>query len=233
MKKEASGYMLKEYGSWSILIIAWLIGTAVSRSFNWTALPLLFSLALLINSKQAAVKWLRSPSAITPFAVFAGHIVLAAAILLGLFGSGIFMLLPLLVIPAAYLASIKLAGEHSLLTETLGFILLSLAAVLAKFLLTGGLDVRLFLGVAFYFTAGVLKVKVLLLRKTRDRIFIVVHAVCAVYVYHRMHIPIVILLPLLDNLLVAIYPYKVRLKTTGWIEVAKSLAVLALFIRYY
>lgn len=233
MKTDASGYVLKEYGSWSVLVIAWLIGVGVSRSFDWSAFVLLFALGLLINSKQAAVKWLRAPAEYKPLVIFLLHVALAAALLIVLFRDGVLMLLPLLALPAAFLASSKFAGEHALATELLGFMLLSLAAALAKFLLTGGLDVRLYLGTAFFFTAGVFKVKVLLLRKPKDRAFIVLHAALAAYVYHRMHIPLIILLPFIDNLIVAAYPYKVRLKTTGWIEVAKSLIVLALFILYY
>ena len=73
--------------------------------------------------------------------------------------------------------------------------------MLAKYLLTGGLDVRLFLGVALYFTAGVFKVKTLLLRKPKDRVLGALYILFSVYVYHRMHIPLIILLPLVDNLL--------------------------------
>jgi Flp pilus assembly protein protease CpaA len=105
--------------------------------------------------------------------------------------------------------------------------------VLAKFLLTAGLDARLFLGVALYFTAGVFKVKTLLLRKTQDRILGALYVMLSAYVYRRMHIPLIVLLPLIDNLIVAAWPYKVKLKTTGWIEVAKGLAFLGLFGFYY
>ncbi len=163
MKNEAKGYILKEYGSWSVLTIAYLIGLLVSREFKWEAVPVFVSLALLINSKQAYMKWMRGTAARKPLAIFLGQIIIAAVILLIVFKSDIPMLLPLLVFPAAYLASNWLAGEHSILTEALGFVLISLAAVLAKFLITEGLDVRLFVAVALYFTAGVFKVKVLLL----------------------------------------------------------------------
>jgi hypothetical protein len=82
-------------------------------------------------------------SGLASLAIFAGQVGVAIAILLAIFGSDIPRLLPL-VIPAGYLLSSKIAGEHSILTELLGFTLLSLAAVLVKFLLTNGLDVRLF-----------------------------------------------------------------------------------------
>jgi MFS-type transporter involved in bile tolerance (Atg22 family) len=127
----------------------------------------------------------------------------------------------------------KLKGEHFVLTEVLGFTLLSLAAVLAKFLLTDGLDLRLFLGVALYFSAGVFKIKAVLLKKTRDRVLTAIAVVVAAVVYHLLHIPIIILLPLVDNIIVAAVLYRVNLRTTGWIEVAKSLTLLGLFIGYY
>ena len=142
-------------------------------------------------------------------------------------------LLPLLIIPAAYLLSNKFAGEHYVVTELLGFALISLAAVLAKFLLTDGLDVRLFVGVALYFMAGVFKVKAVLFKKTKDRIFAALFVFFSIYVYRRFYISVIVLVPLLDNLIVAAVPYKVKLQTTGWIEVAKGILFLFLFVYYY
>jgi len=233
MRPAAKGYFLKEYGSWSVLIVSSLLGVGVSRVFSWTVIPLFIVLSLLINSKQAFTKWSRRTEGITALAVFLAQIAAAAIILVFLFGSGITMLLPLLVFPAAYLLSNRFAGEHAVLTEVLGFVLLSLAAVLMKYLLTGGIDVRLFLGVAFYFSAGVFKVKALLLKKTSYRFMTVLVILASLYVYHRMYIPVIILLPLLDNLIAAVTLYKVRLKTTGWIELAKSLVFMMLFLSYY
>ena len=233
MRSEAKGYFLKEYGSWSVLIIAYLIGIGVCKTFTWTAIPLFLALGLLINSKQAYTKWSRRTEDRKSLVIFVGHIAAATIILLAVFGSDIPMLLPLLVFPVAYLMMNKFAGEHSVLTELLGFTLLSLSAVLAKFLLTGGVDVRLFAGTAAYFTAGVFKVKALLLKKMKDRVLTMLDIVFAVLVYQRMHIPVIILLPLVDNLIASVFLYKVKLRTTGWIEVGKSLIFLALFIYYY
>jgi hypothetical protein len=233
MRTEARGYFLKEYGSWSVLIIAYLIGLGVSHTCSWTAIPLFLALGLLINSKQAFMKWVRRTGDRTSLAVFLGQIAVAVVVLVGVFRGDIPRLLPLLIFPALYLFMNKLKGEHFVLTEVLGFTLLSLAAVLAKFLLTHGLDERLFLGVALYFSAGVFKIKAVLLKKTRDRVLTAVAVVVAAVVYHLLHIPIIILLPLVDNLIVAGAIYRVKLQTTGWIEVAKSLTVLGLFISYY
>jgi len=233
MRPEVKGYFLKEYGSWSVLIVAYLIGVGVSRAFAWTLIPLFLALGLLINSKQAYTKWTRRPEDRKSLMIFAGQIAIAAIILLAVFGADIPMLLPLLIFPVAYLLMSRFAGEHSVLTEMLGFTLISLSAVLAKFLLTGGLDVRLFVGTALYFTAGVFKVKAVLMKKKKDRVLTMLYVVFTALVYHRMHIPQIILLPLVDNLIVSAFLYKVRLQTTGWIEVVKSLIFLSLFIYYY
>jgi hypothetical protein len=233
MRSEGKGYLLKEYGSWSVLTVAFLIGFGVSRSFPWQAIPLYAALGLLINSKQAYTKWTRQPTVWKHLGVFLVQIAVAAIVLLSLVAGKLPQVLPLLIVPAAYLLMHRFAGEHHVLTELLGFALLSLAAVIAKFLVVEGVDVRLFVATALYFTAGVFKVKAVLLRKTRDRVFAVLWVLVAAYVYHRFHITLLILLPLAENIVMAITLYKVRLQTTGWIEVAKSLAYLALMVVYF
>jgi YwiC-like protein len=230
---DAKTYFLKEYGSWSVLIVAYLVGACVSHAFTWLLFPLFAALALLINSKQAFMKWIRKREDRKSLLIMLGQFLAAAIILVVIFRSEIPRLLPLLVIPALYLLSNRVIGEHALITEILGFALISLAAVLAKFLLTDGMDVRLFIGVAFYFTAGVFKIKVLILKKIQDRIFTALYVLFSLFVYHRFYIPVIILLPLLDNLIVSATPYKVRLQTTGWIEVVKSILFLLLFVSYY
>lgn len=233
MKPEGKGYFLKEYGSWSVLIVAYGIGLGVSRAFPWQAVPVLFALALLINSKQAYTKWVRQRTVRRHLLVFLGQLAAAAVILIPVYGPGIPQLLPLLVFPAAYLLLNRFAGEHFVLTELLGFALLSLAAVLAKFLVVEGVDVRLFVATALYFTAGVFKVKSVLLKKALDRVLTVVYVLFAAYAYRRFQISFIILLPLVENIVMALTLYKVRLQTTGWIEVVKSLLFLALMAAYF
>jgi len=233
MKPEGRGYILKEYGSWSVLTVAFLTGLGVSRAFPWQALPLFGALGLLINSKQAYTKWTRQPAERVHLSVLLGQVAVSSVILFALFAGNLSQVLPLLIIPAAYLLMNRYAGEHHILTELLGFTLLSITAVLTKFLVVQGVDVRLFVATALYFTAGVFKVKAVLLRKMRDRVMTVLYVLFAVYAYQRFHIASLILLPLTENVFMAITLYKVRLQTTGWIEVAKSLAFLALMIFYF
>jgi len=230
MKPDGKGYILKEYGSWSVLTVAFLIGLGVTRELPWQALPLFIALGLLINSKQAYMKWTRQPLERKHLGVFLGQVAAASVILFALFAGNLSQVLPLLIVPAAYLLMNRYAGEHHVLTELLGFALLSLAAVLAKFQVVEGVDVRLFVATALYFTAGVFKVKAVLLRKMRDRVLTVLYVLFAAYVYRRFVISLLVLLPLAENIAMAIFLYKVRLQTTGWIEVAKSLVFLALMV---
>ncbi len=233
MVDKVRNYFLREYGSWSVLIIAYLTGLIVSRGFAWRVVPVFIALCLFINSKQAFMKWVRRRGDSASLFIFLGQVAAAAATLLAVFGGDIEQLLPLLVFPAAYLLMNRFAGEHFVVTEVLGFCLISLAAVLAKFTVTGGVDVRLFVAAAFYFSAGVFKVKVLLLKKTRDRIIMLLYIVLAALVYRGYHIAFVVLLPLLDNLIAAVTLYRVKLKTTGWIEVSKGVLFLVLMSIYY
>jgi hypothetical protein len=233
MKPEGKGYFLKEYGAWSVLTVAFLIGLGVSWAFPWQAIPLFLALGLLINSKQAYTRWVRKTDGRKSLLIFRGQITIAALLLIAIFGRNIPLLLPLLIFPAVYLLMNRFAGEHFVVTELLGFALLSLAAVLAKFLVVEGVDVRLFVATALYFTAGVFKVKAVLLKKTRDRILTVLYVLFGLYAYHRFHIAAIVLLPLLENIVMAVTLYKVRLQTTGWIEVVKSLIFLGLMVIYF
>jgi hypothetical protein len=233
MVKSGTTYFLKEYGSWSVLVVSYLIGILVSHAFSFALIPLLLSLGVLINSKQAFMRWTRKLEDRMSLGIFLGQIIVGGIVLAVLFRDDVPRLLPLLVIPAAYLLSARFGGEHALLSEVLGFALISLAAVLAKFALTNGVDVRLFVGVALYFTAGVFKIKAVLLKKTHDRVLAVAYVIFVLLVYRGFHISVIILLPLLDNVVASATLYKVRLQTTGWIEVAKSILFLSLFVFYY
>jgi hypothetical protein len=92
---------------------------------------------------------------------------------------------------------------------------------------------RLFLGVALYFTANVFKVKTMLFKKMQSRVLTALSVFFAVFVYQLMSIPIIVLLPLTDNIIAAATLYKVKLQTVGWMEVAKSLVFMGLFVWFY
>lgn len=233
MQPEFKKYVVKEYGLWSVLLVSALVGLAVSKVFMGETIPLLFALGLLANAKQAYTSWAANHEDKRSFGVFGVQIVLAIGIFVVLFGQEVLALLPLLIFPAAYLLLRRLFGERFLLTELLGIMILSLAAVIVKFQLVGEVDARLFGAVACYFMASSFKVKALLSKSIADRVWSVLYLGFALFAYWGMQIPLIILLPLLDNLLAAVAPYQVKLKTTGWIEVAKSLLFLGLMAALY
>lgn len=226
-------YFLKEYGSWSVLVVAFAAGLLVSRGFAVEAVPVFIALGLLVNSKQAFMQWTRRTGSYVPLVVFLAHLAAASVMLLSVFYGQIALLLPLLVLPAAYLIMNRIAGEHHVMTEVLGFGLLSLAAPIAKFTVTGVLDYTLFAGTAVYFIAGVFKVRVQLRKRAFDRIMSVIYIAGGVLAYRAVNLPVIILAPLIDNLIFSLYPYPVTLKSTGWIEVGKSVLFLVLLTLSY
>ena len=226
-------YVLKEYGSWSVLIVAYLAGLIAGRGIMPDVFPVFIALGILVNSKQAFTRWSRQTAEKEALAVLLTHIVVAAAILIYVFRDNTLTLLPLLVVPGAYLIVNKIAGEHHVVTELLGFALLSLAAPIAKFAVGGVLDLTLFAAVAVFFCAGVFKVRVQLRKRDVDRIVSLVYLYIAAMAYVVLKLPVIILLPLLDNVIFTIVLYQVKLKTTGWIEVGKSVLFLVLIAVYY
>lgn len=228
-------YFLKEYGAWGVMTMAYLAGLVAARQVNLKALAGFLALALLINAKQAAAIWLRAaPQEKTfPGVIFIIHILLASVLLFPLFEMyGISIVLPYIIFPAAYLFFLKSMGEHAIYTEVLGFILLSLAALIAKAAVGSGVDARLFGVVAVFFTAGVFRVRIQFKKELRYRVFMVAYVIAAMIFYQAMNLRVVILMPLLDNAIFSITLYRVGLQATGWIEMAKGAIFLLLMAAF-
>ncbi|MBZ0155547.1 MAG: hypothetical protein K8I29_04940 [Alphaproteobacteria bacterium] len=228
-------YRLKEYGSWSVLVLSYAAGLAVSGSVTVASLAPLLALSLCINAKQAFVLWIRrsGPAPARAGGAFLLQILAATLILLVIFGSSLLRLLPYAFVPLLYLLLLKGAGEHALVTEIAGFALLALSALIARFAASGVVDPALFAAVALFFAAGVFKVRVHLRRGLSERILMGLYVLFCLAVYSVMSTPVIILLPLFDNLLFAALLYRVRLKTLGWIEVLKGMLFLLLAFLFY
>lgn len=221
-------YLLKEYGSWSVLLLSYIAGMVVAE--RWPDLSLLLpfiSLCILINSKEAFVQWLRRKRREAFFA-FLLQIVIGFLILFITEGDSIFRLYPLALIPLLYLLSLTLSGEHSIFTEIAGFLTLSLASQISFFSLTDDVNLRLYIGVSLFFTAGVFKVRLQLKKGIRERALMILYLVASVLCYLLLNLTPIILLPLIDNLIFALTLYRVRLQVTGWIEVVKGALFLVL-----
>jgi hypothetical protein len=225
--------VLKEYGSWAVMLISWLTGIAVSRSCNSRALAALLAIALAVNAKQALALWMRGADGGKYRGVFLFQVAAAAALFFVLFGNELRILLPFAILPAAYILLNRLAGEHAAATEVVGFFLLATSALMARLAVTSLIDPRLYLAAALFFTAGVFKVRVQFRKRLIDRAVMMMYLLLAFDVYFFLKLPVIALLPLVDNLLFSITLYKVKLRIAGWIEVAKGLAFLLLMTFAY
>ncbi len=226
-------FLLKEYGSWGVMLISWLTGLTVSRSFSLRALAALLAIAFAMNSKQALTLWMRRPGGAKYGALFLLQVVAAGVILLLIFRNEIPILLPFAALPAAYILLNRFTGEHSAATEVTGFFLLALSALIARFAVTSEIDLRLYLAAALFFTAGVFKVRVQLRKRLVDRAVMMLYILLAFDVYYFLKLPVIALLPLADNLFFSIILYKVKLRIAGWVEVAKGLVFLILMTFAY
>jgi len=188
------------------------------------------AIALYINSKQAFVLWMRrrggKPS--RTLAVFGAQVLAATVVLLPFLWGSLGPLMPYALAPLVYLLCLKFLGEHSLLTEISGFVLLSLSALLAKLAVTGVIDPALFATVAIFFTAGIFKVRIQLRKGILYRVLMFIYLGCAFAVYLLIHTPVLVLLPLIDNLIFAVTLYHLKLRMTGWLEVLKGVVFLLL-----
>ncbi len=225
-------YILKEYGSWSVMIISFLAGLFTSTGAGPGVVVVFIALTLLVNSKQAFTRW-RASSLRRPLIVFLTQVCAASAMLIALFGGATVKLLPFLTVPAVYLLFNIFSGEHYILTEMAGFALLSLSGLIAKFSVTGVIDSRLYVATALFFMAGVFKIKARFKKRPLDRVLAALYVAVAAVAYFGMNISLLVLTPLIDNLLFAVTLYPAKLKVTGWIEVAKGVLFLAFLAVFY
>jgi hypothetical protein len=141
--------------------------------------------------------------------------------------------MPYILVPFAYLLSLKFLGEHSVVTEMSGFVILALSSLVAKLSITGVVDPTLFVGTAVFFTAAVFKVRVQFKKGFVQRVIMVIYIGFAIAVYRTLSIPVIVLLPLSDNLLFSISLYRAKLSFTGWLEVLKGVVFLFLMALNY
>ncbi len=224
-------FLLREYGSWTVMLLSYSLG--LDYSAGW---PVIFAgllgTGLLINSKQALTLWFRQRNRSDALGALVVQVTGGALVLIVAGGPGLFRLLPWGLIPLLYLISLMVAGEHRIYTEVLGFATLTLSVILGQFLTTGDVSPVLYLGVATFFIAGVFKVRVHLRKGKKERIMMVAYLVCLLVVYNLSGLPVIPLIPLVENLLHALGLYRQKLRTVGWMEVLKGM-VFVILIRLY
>ena len=218
-----------------MITLSYLTGLIVSGRVTPGSVAVFIAIALYINSKQSFVLWMRrrQEKTVRSLTIFIVQISVATLLLMPFLWSSLVSLMPYVLVPLAYLMCLKFLGEHSLLTEISGFVLLSLSALVAKLTTTGLIDPALFTAVAVFFTSGVFKVRVQLTKGMTQRILMVSYIGFAIAVYRLIHTPVFVLLPLIDNLVFSITLYRVKLSVTGWLEVMKGVIFLLLMTLSY
>ncbi len=215
------------------MLISALAGLFVSNASYTKGISAFLALSLFTNSKLAITNWRREAYQRKHLLAFILQAFAGALILLSIIGEPIIKLLPYASIPLLYLLLLLFAGEHRIYTEITGFATLTLSSIIVNFSSTGIADLTLYIGVAVFFIAGVFKVRVQLSRGLVWRVIMILYTAFSLFIYHFIEIPLIVLLPLLDNLIFSIMPYRVKLKVTGWIEVSKGIAFLTLMVFYY
>jgi hypothetical protein len=230
--------VVKEHGSWVVSALSFVAGFATGAASHRAfpdagmlpGLLTLAGLALLINSKSpmaSLLKGARTGKSLAWFLVFtvSGCLLLFPFMLNGFRSFVIFS--PLLLL---YVILLYGGRERNLLTELTGFSLLTLPAPVAYFVATGSISYRLYLAVFIYFAAGVFKVRATTRRDAVYRLLMVFYcAVCPV-TYFILGLPVIVLLPLLENVFSAIWTGERPLSMIGNTEFAKGIIFVVLLI---
>jgi len=228
-------YILKEYGSWGVMLISYLTGLSVTARFDIKSFAALAAISLYVNSKQALTLWVRGTEQgrSKSLVLFIAQIALASALLAYLLGDAILKFLPYGILPIIYISLTRLAGEHAMISEISGFVLLTSSVLVSRYIVSGDIDPRLYIATAVFFTAGVFKVRVQLKKRTFERVSMGLYLIFALILYRVIRLPLIVLLPLLDDVIFAVTLYRVKLRAMGWIEVLKGIAFLVLMTFSY
>ena len=90
------------------------------------------------------------------------------------------------------------------------------------------MSLKLYAAVLTYFAAGVLKVRAMVKKTVPYRLLMVVYCAAAPAFCYVMNIPVILLLPLVENIVSVIMMREERLRSTGNIELIKGAVFLIL-----
>ena len=227
--------VVKEWGSWVVFSSSCLAGLITGlKTQPWlagrdftkvTALTILGS-AFLINSKNPLASAIRSKEKkehILWFLFFAltGLVFLIPFLIEGIKTFQIFAILI-----ASYIILLSSGKEHHLAAELNGFALLTISAPVVYFAVTGEMSWKLYLAVTAFFAAGVFKVRLRLRKTLLFRWVMVLYCAFTSIIFHLAGIPVVLLLPLIENVITAVWLREEKLRTTGNIELTKGIVFL-------
>lgn len=230
--------IVKEWGSWAVLfcsisaaLIAGLLAQPqeTGRDFsNLTALTIL-GLTFLVNSKNPLASALRTRWEKKEHVFWFLFFTVSGLVLLAPFlieGIKTFLIFSVLVF--SYAIFLYKGKEHNLFTELNGFALLTLSAPIVYFTVTGELSLKLYAAVLLFFGAGVFKVRVRIRKTLQYRWVMALYCAGAAVIYYLLDIPVLILLPLTENIVSALLMREEKLRTTGYTELIKGIIFIIL-----
>ncbi len=235
--------IVKEWGSWVVFIsscIAALIAglsmhpVQTGREIYFNTLLTVSGLTLLINSKNPLVSIIRTKGENREQLKWFMFFFLAGIVLLVPFlrdGLGHFLVFSVLVI--SYMLILSLGKEHHILAELNGFALITLPAPVVYFVITGEMSIKLYVAVFMFFAAGVFKVKVRVKKSVAYRILMWFYCLIAVIVFYGLKIPVILLLPMIENIVSIIWMREEKLRVTGYTELTKGVVFLVLMIFFW
>ncbi len=229
---------VKEWGSWVVFVSSWIAAliTGLSmrpwltgREFILNTFLCISGLTLLINSKNPLVSVVRTKGGDREqlkWLFFFGLTGTALLIPFMVTGPGRFLLFSLLIL--SYLLMLSSGKEHHILAELNGFALITLPAPIVYFVITGEMSLKLYIAVFMFFAAGVFKVKVRIKKTAAYRLFMGLYVFIVAIVFSFLEIPLVLIIPLIENIITVLWLREERLKTTGYIELTKGVLFLML-----
>ena len=235
--------IVKEHGLWVVFIISCFAGIIASLSdtslslesgtLNKTLITV-GGIALLINSKRPLTSLLRrydrEKEDLIWFLLFSlSGLALLMPFLIDGFNTFV-IFSPLLII---YFIFLYFRREHDLAAEFLGFALLTLAAPVIYFVLTGLLSFRLYLAVFTFFAAGVLKVRTSMKKLPLYRLSMIFYCAVSPAFFIMLGVSPYLLLPLSENVVSSVRNREERLRTLGNIELVKGVIFVLLLLLYW
>jgi len=230
--------IVKEWGSWAVsgasCLAAVITGslkrsTETEQGFIFTTVLTILGLVMLINSKNPLAALLRSKDSkkehMIWFLVFSmtGLVFLTPFLIDGIGKFAVFALLAF-----SYVILLVNGKEHHILSELNGFALLTLSAPIVYFVITGEVSLKLYAVIFVYFAAGVFKVRVRIRKTLFYRCLMAIYCVAAITIYYFLDVPVIVLLPLIENIWTVLMMREEKLKTTGYIELTKSVVFVIL-----
>ncbi len=229
--------LVKEWGSWVVFVTSCLAGLITGlQTRPWltgrkfaalTALTIL-GMAFLINAKNPLASVIRSKVKKEQVTWLLFFTVTGLALLIPFLSEGLGTFSVFSVIVTSYVILLASGKEHHIATELSGFCLLTVAAPAVYFAVTGVMSWKLYLAVSVFFSAGVFKVRLRLRKTPLFRWVMILYCAAAATTFYLLNIFVIILLPLIENIMTAVWLREEKLRTTGNIELAKSIAFLIL-----